>query len=939
LLWSLPSPAAEKKAEKAPDPRALAFFENKIRPVLVEHCYKCHSAEAREAKKLRGGLLIDTKQGLLLGGDSGPSIVPGDAKKSLLLKTMHYDGDVKMPPKGKLPAAVLADFETWINQGAVDPRSGAVVKAKGLSLDEGRQFWAFRPISVPMPATVKNPKWANDEIDSFVLARLEAAGHAPSPDADRATFIRRVTYDLIGLPPTPQEIDAFVNDKRHDAKQRLVDGLLASPRFGERWGRHYLDLVRYAESITLRGSIFKEAWRYRDYVIDHFNNDDPFDRFLREQIAGDLLSSSSLAEQRKQRIATTFLALGNTNLEEQDKKQLRMDVVDEQLDTIGKAFLAQTIGCARCHDHKFDPIPTKDYYALAGILRNTRTLKHSNVSEWLEMPLPADPVTEKAARDNESAIAALQAKIKTLKGPLVKKGKPGKSTSIALADLPGIVIDNTKAKKVGEWVVSSSVGTFVGENYVHDGATGKGEKTITFQPDIPKTGVYEVRLSWTADANRASKVPVTIFSADGDKTVTIDQTKEPDIDGLFHSLGKYRFEKSGQGFVLIANEETKGHVIADAVQFLSTEVMEEMKTKAKADKKTPDAKGTPASKGDSVAKLEAELKRLQEKGPKRDKVMSIEEEKLIEDARIHIRGLVANLGESAPRGFLQVATSGKTPEMPKNQSGRVQLAQWLASAENPLTARVYANRVWHWLLGEGLVRTTDNFGTTGETPSHPELLDHLASRFVEEGWSLKSLVRRIVLSRTYGQSIEGNAKLITADPENRLFGRANRRRLQAEAIRDTMLFSSGQLNLEMGGRTFAATTAADYNYKHTDTRRSVYSPLFRNSMPELLEAFDGADPSMTTGRRSVSTVAPQALFLMNHPFVMEQSRVTAKRLLAEPDLDEAARVRLAYRRILGREPSEPEMRAIRGYLGKGEEDAWTRVVQVLFASIEFRYIN
>ena len=419
ILVPVGLPAADKPA----DPRAVEFFENKIRPILVEQCYACHSVEARAKKKLRGGLYLDTRQALLDGGDSGPAIVPGKAKESLLIKSLHHSGDVKMPPKGKLAASVIADFETWINQGAVDPRTGTATKQRGLSLEEGRKFWSYRPPVAAALPTVKNRDWATNDIDSFILAGIEKGGHQPAKDVDRATFIRRVTFDLTGLPPTPQDIDAYVNDKRADARERLVDGLLASPRFGERWGRHWLDVARYAESITLRGSVFKEAWRYRDYVIEQFNNDDPFDRFIREQIAGDLISVDSPALQRQQKIATTFLALGNNNLEEQDKKQLRMDVVDEQLDTIGRAFLAQTIGCARCHDHKFDPVPTLDYYALAGILRNTRTLKHSNVSMWLEMPLPADPVREKELRAHESAVASLQSKIKDLRATVGKKSR------------------------------------------------------------------------------------------------------------------------------------------------------------------------------------------------------------------------------------------------------------------------------------------------------------------------------------------------------------------------------------------------------------------------------------------------------------------------------------------------------------------------------------
>jgi hypothetical protein len=887
----------------------VAFFEKKIRPVLVEHCYACHSAEAQAKKKLRGGLLLDTSAGLLAGGDTGPAIVAGKPKDSLLLKSLRHEGDLKMPPKGKLSPAVVADFEAWVARGAPDPRTGAVKKQRGLTIEEGRAFWSYQP-----------PKRAPLAIDAQLLAAMTAKGLRPAPQADRPTLIRRLSYDLVGMPPSPNEIDAFLNDARPDAYERLVERLLASPHFGERWGRHWLDLARFAESLTLRGFVQKEAWRYRDYVIDCFNDDVPYDRFVREQVAGDLLPASSVAQKRRQRVATTFLALGNTNLEEQDKQQLRMDVVDEQLDTIGRAFLAQTLGCARCHDHKFDPVPTKDYYAMAGILRNTRTLTHANVSMWLEFPLPGGAADEKAIQAHETAVAALQRQINALKGT---KGKGAKE--VRVGDLPGVVIDDASAKKVGAWTESKHTGPYVAAGYVHDANAGKGEKTITFQPAIPKTGKYEVWLSYTPGTNRDAKVPVTVFSADGDKTVHIDQRKAPDIDGLFVSLGKHTFEKSGQGFVLVANEGTTGHVVADAVVFLPAEDVAEKKEVKK------------AVSSSKLSELEARMKRLKSGGPKRDMAMAVDEEKAIEETRVHVRGSVHNLGEKAPRGFLRVALAGPEPKMPAKESGRRELADWLASADNPLTARVIVNRAWHWLMGAGLVRTTDNFGTTGEKPSHPELLDAMALQFVEDGWSMKTLVRRIVLSRAYRQE----SGVEPRDPENRLWSRANRRRLEAESIRDTMLVVSGQLTRDRGGPTFGPGVAADYGYKHTDTRRSVYSPVFRNALPELFEAFDFADPSVTTGRRNVSTVAPQALFLMNHPFVLDQAGHAARRLLGMTELSDRDRVSYLYRQALGRPPADAESALIEAYLAEagGREQGWSRVVQVVFASLDFRHVK
>ena len=381
---------AATSAEAGPPPEGVAFFERKIRPVLVKECYGCHSSGA---KAVKGGLRLDSRAGVLAGGDSGPAVVPGKPDESPMLDALRYDG-IEMPPKGKLPGAIVADFERWVRMGAPDPREATPAARpgpSGIDLAAGRRFWAYqRPRRHDAPE-VADPGWPIEPLDRFILAGLEARGLRPTRDADRTTLIRRLSYDLNGLPPTPAEIDAFVNDPAPDAYERLVDRLLASPHFGERWGRHWLDVVRFAESLTLRGLVLANAWRYRDYVVAAFNADRPFDRFLIDQIAGDLQPGPSGTDRREPLIATAFLTLGNTNLEEQDKAQLEMDVVDEQLDTIGKAFLAQTIGCARCHDHKFDPIPTRDYYAMAGILRNTKTLEHANVSRWLETPLPVPP--------------------------------------------------------------------------------------------------------------------------------------------------------------------------------------------------------------------------------------------------------------------------------------------------------------------------------------------------------------------------------------------------------------------------------------------------------------------------------------------------------------------------------------------------------------------
>ncbi|HMJ91234.1 MAG TPA: DUF1553 domain-containing protein, partial [Candidatus Acidoferrum sp.] len=599
-------------------------------------------------------------------------------------------------------------------------------------------------------------------------------------------------------------------------------------------------------------------------------------------------------------------------------------------------------GCARCHDHKFDPIPTRDYYAMAGILRSTRTITNANVSGWIERPLPVESAQEELYQKHEAQLAVLQTKIKTVKDfaktSAGKTGEPSTRKSVmpsivAATNLPGVVVDSSLAKAVGEWKLSQFSKRFIGDGYLHDEARDKGTKTLTFIPELKKPGRYEVRFAYVHSPSRATNVPLTVFHADGETTVTVNEQEAPVLDDRFVSLGQFRFEANGFGYVLVANEGTTGHVTADAVQFLP---VEEAEIASRREGDLPRAAKEEVASASEIKALEAELKKLRETRPKRPLAMSVEEGSDIGDTYIHVRGSVHNLGAKVPRGFLQVASVGAAPVLPEKQSGRVEFADWLASSSNPLTARVLANRVWHWLMGSGLVRTPDNFGTTGEAPSHPELLDHLALRFQEQGWSVKKLVREIVLSRTY-QLATGAAEF---DPENHLHARANRRRLDAECIRDAMLFVSGELKLDVGGSTIKPGTGADYGYQFTEPRRSVYVPALRNALPEIFEVFDFANPSSVVGARNVSTVAPQALFLMNHPFVSEQANLAAQRVLRDAPTAEA-RIELIYARALGRKPSVGEAAIARNALQEqgNEIEAWTAVVHAIFASADFRYVN
>jgi hypothetical protein len=809
-------------------------------------------------------------------------------------------------------------------------------------IEAGQKHWAYQPFKAPAIPEVTDANWPANDVDRFILAKLESMGLQPGPDTKKITLVRRLYFDLVGLPPTPEEIARFVDDKSPDAYENLVDRLMESPRFGERWGRHWLDVARYAESMSLRGRLLKHAWRYRDYVIDALNDDLPYDQFLRQQLAGDLLEATSVDAQRRNLIATTYLMMGDALLENQDKSQLDMDYIDEQLDAIGQGLLAQTIACARCHDHKFDPIPTRDYYAMAGILKNVQWLKHGNVSNFMEKPLPLSEETKQELEVHDASVARLKSEIKTLKAKLELLSPKTYPKIVAASSLPGIVVDDDDVLVVGKWTHSVHSKHYIGKRYIHDANKGKGDKTLSFIPKLPGDGEYEVRFAYSHGGGRASNVPVTVFSAADEKTIIVDMRKTPPIEERFISLGTFRFEATKQGLVLISNEGTNGVLTADAVQFLPVDNDTTVTTRSASQVAKDLAVAEQKELKTKMAKLTTDLSALQKRKPAPEMVQSFNEKSKPTDMKINIRGNIDNLGAIAPRGVLQVANYGPAPKMPTNASGRLELADWIVDPANPLTARVMTNRVWHWLFGEGLVRTVDNFGTTGESPSHPELLDHLAVQFVQQGWSVKKLIRAIALSKTYRlSSARGEQR---EDPENRLLAHVNHRRLDAEALRDTMLSVSGALDLEMGGATFASNLKTDVDFRFEEPRRSVYVPVFRSSLPELFEVFDFANTSLVTGRRTLSTVAPQALFMMNHPFVRAQAKLTAERLLDDSQPKEAQRIDHAYLRILGRHATVAEISLSQEFLKsvateKNQVEAWTQMVHSMFSTIDFRYIR
>lgn len=909
---------------QADETRGIEFFETHIRPLLAENCYECHSAGA---EKLKANLYLDSRAGWQTGGDSGPAIIPGKPEESLLIHAVsHTNGDLEMPPKTRLADSQIEHLKTWIAMGAPDPREGEVKKSSSkIDLEKGRQFWSFQPVKDHRVPSVKDTAWPANDIDRFILTRLESEDLSPASDAPKTTLLRRIYYDLIGLPPSPEEMKAFLDDSSSNAFETVVDDLLSRPEFGERWGRHWLDVTRFAESSGGgRSLVFPDAWRFRDYVIDSFNQDKPYDQLIREHLAGDLLPHSSPSQRNSQLVGSGYLVLGALNYELQDHELLKMEFVDEQIDAVGRTFLGMTLGCARCHDHKFDPIPITDYYALAGIFQSTESMgKGSAASGVTSFATTALEITNSEEIEKTRAkLASLQKEISELKSTLGKKPPAALDPN----QLPGILIDSTEAKLTGNWQSSTHSKPWVGKDYLHDQNTGKGGKKVEFTTVLPDTKDYEVLVAYSGNTNRAKNVPVTIRHAEGETKVTIDQSKTGPIRGCFVSVGTFPFSKDQPASVTISNEGTTTYVLADAVAFIDP----------------GSAESKPAPKPDKgsearLKKLEKEHKALGAKLKKLQPVtMAPSEAETIADGHVHIRGQVRNKGPQVPRGFITVATQpDTTATIPPDHSGRLELANWIADPEHPLTSRVMANRIWKYLLGEGLVRTVDNFGQTGEFPSHPELLDHLARRFTKNNWSVKSLIREITLSRTYQLSSHTTHN---HDPENRLFGRAHRKRLEAEALRDTLLLISGQFDPTRGGPTIRKAGQYDLNYKFDSDRRSIYVPWFRNSMLPIFEVFDAPNPNLVVGRRPVTNLPTQALFLMNSPFVREQAGLTAQKLIKEkttiPD---------AYQLILSRPPTQSELASTENFLATFPPDqtqeAWTQLTQTLFATLDFRFLD
>jgi mono/diheme cytochrome c family protein len=934
LLWltgivisTLTASHARADADAAVPPQpakeALDFFENKIRPVLAERCYSCHSAGA---KSVKGDFRLDTRETLLKGGTSGkPAIVPGNPAGSPLIASIKWaDENFRMPPKSehRLTPEQVADFEKWVQMGAPDPRTGGPAAAP--AADAAKTHWAFqKPKEHAVPA-VKRADWVKSPIDAFVLSKLEQKELSPAAPADRRTLIRRATFDLTGLPPTPEEVAAFEADPSTDAFAKVVDRLLASPHYGERWGRFWLDVARYADT---KGYVFVEERRfpfsfaYRDWVIRSFNDDLPYDQFVVQQIAADRLP---LGEDKAPLAAMGFLTIGRRFLNNQP------DIIDDRIDVVTRGTMALTVQCARCHDHKYDPIPIDDYYSLYGVFASSEEPGIQPIIGKPEQTAKYEAFEKELANRRAEVDKFLQAQ----HAEMVPKLRTAEGIASYLAALAEFEQQGEK-DRVDER-------RFAGSREMSGFVLGRWRGFLNTRREKGHDPIFAPWFAYAA-------IPPAEFAAKA-KDVTEQVVDKAPADKAIHPLVAEKFAgKSPASLAEVAQRYGELLAAFDRKEPLPDAQQEALRLVLHADQTPTSIAVADADKllkrdtRNTLRDLQKKVEEFQANNPDAPpRAMSLVDAATPRNPRVFLRGNAGNPGKEVPRQFLSVL-AGEKREPFKDGSGRLEMAKAIASPENPLTARVMVNRVWAWHFGNGLVRTPSDFGLRSDPPSHPELLDYLALRFVEGGWSVKKLHRLIMLSGTYQQGSDLNPVAYKADPENTLLWRVNRRRLEFEAMRDSVLAVSGRLDRTIGGRP------ADITGDSPNPRRTVYGFIDRQNLPGMFRAFDFASPDTHSPQRFTTTVPQQALFMMNSPFAIQQAKALAARPEVAQEPEPAKRVEKMYRLLYGRSPAPDELWAAAEFI-RGEEafappglpstlTPWEKYAQVLLQSNEFVFVD
>jgi mono/diheme cytochrome c family protein/cytochrome c553 len=888
LLATVSAPSAAQSGNSS------EFFETRVRPLLAQKCFTCHT-QAR-----LGGLQIDSRESLLKGGNSGPAIVPGNPEQSLLIQAVsHTHERLKMPPQERLKEAEIAALSDWIRRGAFWPEavpgSTTATQATGAITAQQRSFWSLQPVRKPALPEVKDRSWPKSPMDRFVLAPLEAQGLKPVRAADKRTWIRRVTFDLTGLPPTPEEVEAFAKDGAAKARVKVIDRLLASPRYGERWGRHWLDVARYTDDSgnTLRDDPFPNAYRYRDWVIQAFNEDVSYDQFVKAQIAGDFLE-----ENRAKWVA----GLGLYNL--------TPGLQDDRVDVTTRGFLGLTAGCAQCHDHKFDPIPTTDYYALQGVFEST---------ELHEYPLSPEEVVEKYQRqkklvdEQEAAIDEFLDNQSTQLAEILA----ARASRYLLATRKVMASENPDVEAAAR---QENLDRETLQRWVkHLKASPREHPFLNRWDELIKSGAGEA--DFTSEAGRFQELLLSVFR----------EKKQVDQKNLILTGGSQEFEVLSK--VNLASLERDRYVLWSDFFLMGqrTEGIGARESGVLRYRKKEVARFLQGEWKTHLESMQARLEELKRALPEKYPFLrTIKDAAKPANMKVYIRGNKETPGDEAPRAFLSVLCDG-SPVPFSNGSGRLELAEAIASPQNPLTARVMVNRLWQHHFGAGLVATASNFGQLGERPSHPELLDYLAARFVEQGWSIKAMHREIVLSATYALSAESSPQNSAADATNRLLWRANRRKLDVEALRDSLLFVSGKLDFSMGGEPMRLTD-------EKNLRRTVYGFVSRAKLDGTLSLFDFPDPNFTSEGRITTDTPLQRLYFLNSEFVINQAKALASRLEKRHPASAEMRIREAYRLLFQRVPVPAEVQAGLKFLESGP-NKWPQYAQALMSSSEFVLVN